>query len=517
MKKIYITTPIYYPSGKPHIGHAYSTIIADVIGKYKKLIGYDVYFTTGTDEHGQKIAEKALAENKTCQQLVDEYSNVFKELFKKLNISYTMFIRTSQDFHIKAVQKTFSDLLKKDFIYLGEWEGLYCVSCEENYTKTQVIKKNEQLCCQHGHLLTTKKESSYFLKIKQFKQWILEFLNQKDIIYPENRVNELINSFVENEAFDDLSISRTSFSWGVPILENNKHVIYVWLDALLNYLTALGYQQENNKKFTYFWNDEKTEIIHIMSKEITRFHCIYWPIILKMLNLRMPSKFICHGWITTNTGKMSKSLGNVIDPNELINKYGVDAVRYFFSKEISLKDDFVFSEELFINSFNNDLANNFGNLINRLIGMHKKYTNGVVPNFTNPTNEYCIVFYDKVKKIDDLMIKKIDELFPNEIIKEILNLIFECNQLIENSKPWNLFKEQKTEELNQILSLLVIATKKIIYYLSPVISDATNKALNQLNIDVKNFNFNFIKNDKATDGLILNNAEPIFLRIENKK
>lgn len=514
MKKFYVTTPIYYPSGKPHIGHAYSTLVADVLARYKKILNYDVYFLTGTDEHGQKIEEKAKELNISPQQLVDQNSDIFNKLWKELGINYSSFIRTSFDFHKNTVKQVFSILYKKGYIYLGEWEGHYCVSCEENYTKTLAKNIDNKLFCQHGHELILKKEESYFLKTKEFKKWIIDFLKTPNLVYPENRINELLNSFLTNDDFDDLSISRTTFNWGISIDENPKHVMYVWLDALLNYITALGYLQKDDSNFKKFWQSNDSEIVHIMSKEITRFHCIYWPIILEMLNLKKPTKYISHGWIITDSGKMSKSLGNVIDPFEIIKKYNRDTLRYYLCKEISFKDDSTFSEDNLINTYNNDLANNFGNLINRTIGMHKKYCNLIVPKFEKPTHELSFQLFNFLNEIDAEVEGAINKLIIQDIIKHPLNIINKCNLFIENIKPWNLVKENNIKVLNECLSLLIIAIKKVVYYLQPILIDGTKKALNQLNINENEFTLEFIKNPNSMDNRILNEPTPIFIRIE---
>ena len=408
-KRIYITTPIYYSSGKPHIGHAFTTILADVLARYKKKIGHDVFFMTGMDEHGQKIEEKAKELKQTPKELVDSCAKVFKDLWNLLGIDYSYFIRTTDQYHIKAVQNIFTTLYNKGFIYLGMWEGLYCVSCEENYTKNQAVKKEDDknFYCAVGHKLSLREEESYFLKIKQFKKYISSFLHDENLVYPASRVNELFNSFLNNEDFDDLSISRSNFTWGIPIKENPKHVIYVWLDALSNYITGLGYTQKNDEKFKKYWESQDCEIIHLMAKEITRFHCIYWPIMLEMLGLRKPTHYISHGWIITDKGKMSKSLGNVLDPIYFVNKYGRDAFRYYLAKEISIRDDSIFSEELFIGVFNKDLANTIGNLVNRTIGMVKKYVDGVMPKFSEPKSKENKSFLNKILDFDKNIVQVI--------------------------------------------------------------------------------------------------------------
>ncbi|MDE5545533.1 MAG: methionine--tRNA ligase, partial [Malacoplasma sp.] len=482
-KKIYITTPIYYSSGNPHIGHAFTTILGDVLSKYKRKIGYDVYFLTGMDEHGQKIEEKAKEAKLTPKELVDNYAKVFKDLWNLLGIDYSFFIRTTDSYHVKAVQDIFSSLYKKGFIYLGTWKGLYCVSCEENYTKNQAVKKenDENLYCAVGHNLTLREEESYFLKIKQFKKYLSSFLHDPNLIYPVSRVNELFNSFLNNEDFDDLSISRSNFKWGIPIKENSKHVIYVWLDALSSYLTGLGYLQKNDKNFLNYWESQDCEIIQLMAKEITRFHCIYWPIMLEMLGLRKPTHYISHGWIITEKGKMSKSLGNVLDPIYFVNKYGRDAFRYYLVKEISIKEDSIFSEELFVSVFNKDLANTIGNLINRTIGMVNKYVGGVVPKYENPSVKENVIFLNKILDFDKKIIEVIEKNNIQKIVKVIQDFMIECNQFIEFTKPWNLKKENKIDELNSFLTLVVNSVKRIIYYLEPILIDGTKIAWSQFN------------------------------------
>ncbi|MDE6563046.1 MAG: methionine--tRNA ligase [Malacoplasma sp.] len=315
-------------------------------------------------------------------------------------------------------------------------------------------------------------------------------MNDPNLIYPVSRVNELFNSFLNNEDFDDLSISRSNFKWGIPIKENSKHVIYVWLDALSSYLTGLGYLQKNDKNFLNYWESQDCEIIQLMAKEITRFHCIYWPIMLEMLGLRKPTHYISHGWIITEKGKMSKSLGNVLDPIYFVNKYGRDAFRYYLVKEISIKEDSIFSEELFISVFNKDLANTIGNLINRTIGMVNKYVGGVVPKYENPSVKENVIFLNKILDFDKKIIEVIEKNNIQKIVKVIQDFMIECNQFIEFTKPWNLKKENKIDELNSFLTLVVNSVKRIIYYLEPILIDGTKIAWSQFNIKEKNLNIN---------------------------
>ncbi|RXY97138.1 methionine--tRNA ligase [Malacoplasma penetrans] len=518
MKKFYITTPIYYPSGNPHIGHAFTTLIADVLTRYKKKLGYETFFITGMDEHGQKIEEKAKELNLKPQELVDKYAKVFDNLWKLLGIEYSHFIRTTAEYHKNVVQETFSELLKKDFIYLGVWKGLYCVSCEENYTKNIAVRKenDDKLYCAQLHPLIQKEEESYFLKIKQFKKYISSFLKDPNLVYPITRINELFNSFLNNDDFDDLSISRSNFSWGIQIKENPKHVVYVWLDALLNYLSGLGYRQKDDSNFQKFWNSQDAEIVQLMSKEITRFHCIYWPIMLEMLGLRKPTKYISHGWIITEQGKMSKSLGNVLDPIYFINTYGRDAFRYYLLKELSLKEDSVFSEKLLINTFNKDLANNVGNLFNRSIGMINKYRDGIIPKYSKPKLSFNIEFEKQLKQFDDEITTIIEKLNIQKILSRVIDLINECNFFIEQVKPWDLKKENNEKDLDCFLSLILNAVKRVIYYLEPVLIDGSKEALKQFNIDSSKFDIKFVTDFSSLDNQKINTPEPIYLRIESE-
>lgn len=514
MKNFYITTPIFYPSGNPHLGHAYSALYASLLSEYKKLIGYDSYYLTGTDEHGQKIEETAKKENITPQELVNKNSKSFIDLWEKMGIKYDQFIRTTQLFHKEAVQKTFDILLKKGYIYLGNWEGLYCVSCEENYTETNAIKEENVLKCIHGHKLITKNEESYFLKISLFNEWIINFLsNNSDFLYPQNRAKELINNFLIDNKLEDLSITRTTFDWGIKTLNDPKHVVYVWLDALMNYITALGYNSNNDELLKKYWISNESYKVHLIGKEITRFHCIYWPIILKMLDLPLPNKIISHGWIITDTGKMSKSLGNVINPNDVINKYGRDAFRYFLIKEISLKDDSVFSDQKFVTTYNTNLANNYGNIVNRTIGMIKKYNNGIIPKFTNPTKEKDI----NILKLRETLVKEcindIENLKLNELINHVNDFENEINLYIENTKPWELKSNNLNNDLNIFLSIVANCVKTVIIFLKPILIDASLKSINQFSFSKEVMDIKNINNLSLIDELKVNDPEILFQRI----
>lgn len=515
-KHFYISTPIYYSSGIPHIGHAYSTILADVLAKYKKLIGYNVFFATGMDEHGKKIQEKALQENKLPKLYVDNNAKIFKKLWSDLSINYSKFIRTTDLFHVKTIQKIISILFEKKYIYHGTWNSWYCVSCEENYTDSSAIKKEDYYVCNIGHKLERYVEESYFLRLSLFNQWIIDFLkNNQNLIFPHHRFNELFNNFLKDNKLEDLSISRISFDWGIPILEDKKHVVYVWIDALFNYITILGYLQKNNENFLAFWQNKKTERVHILSKEITRFHCIYWPIMLKMLNLNEPTKIICHGWILGGDGKkMSKSLGNVVDPIEMIEKYGSDVLRYCLIKGISLKEDSIFDESKLIDIYNSDLANNYGNLISRTIGMIKSYNQGNIPYFDKFKTKEDKDIKNKLLQLKKSFLTNLDSLNVNNLLEDIVDFESYLNLYIDNVKPWVLFKESKKDELNSFLSILYNCVKVIVLLLSPILNKSTSLAIKQLNIKKANFNFDDIFNFALPNSKKIGNSEILFKRIE---
>ncbi len=510
MKKFYITTPIYYSSGNPHIGHANTTIMADVLAKYKKLIGYKTYFLTGMDEHGQKIEEVAKKNNISCIDMINNNAKIFQELWKKLNINYDYFIRTSNDKHKEFIQKIFNELYEKGYIYLDVWKSKYCVSCEENILESEIKEKDGQKVCQHGHSLIDKNEESYFLKVSEFKNWVINFLNNNDVVYPKNRINELLSNFL-NDNFTDLSISRTTFDWGIKVPINDKHVIYVWLDALFNYISAL----KINNVFDEFWDDE-TEKVHLLSKEITRFHCIYWPIFLEMLNLPKPSKIISHGWIVTKEGKMSKSLGNVINPFELIDKYGSDVVRYYSMKEVSIKNDSIYDIELLENCYNSDLANRYGNIISRVLGMTKKYFDNKIPKYIGVDNEINKTFH---KKIIDFIVgieDKINSLDVNEIVNYVVLFEDQINLYVEELKPWALIKEERIEEVQDFINLIYYAAQLVVWYLSPILNDATLIATKQMKFNLNDFCLNLERQILKNENNMLEESSPIFQRIISK-
>ena len=385
-KRFYITTPIYYPSAKLHIGHAYCTVLTDIFARYKRLRGFECYFLTGADEHGQKIEKNAAAAGKTPQQFVDEIVEGFHKLWTLLDISNDDFIRTTQERHVKVVQDIFSKMLANDDIYLGKYKGWYCTPCESFWTDTQVGPNH--VCPDCGRPVQVAEEESYFFKTKKYVDSLLKFYDENPkFLTPESRKNEMINTFIK-PGLDDLCVSRTSFSWGIPIRENPKHVIYVWLDALTNYITALGYDSDHPEKFEKFWQDPECEIIHILGADITRFHAIYWPMFLESLGLRKPDREFVHGLLMMRDSKMSKSKGNVVDPYPLVERYGLDAVRYYLAREVVFGQDGSFSPEQFVERVNSDLANSLGNLLNRTVSMINKYFGGVVPAYKGTVTEF---------------------------------------------------------------------------------------------------------------------------------
>lgn len=513
-KKFYITTAIHYSSGLPHIGHVYENVLTDIIARYKRLINYDVYFLTGLDEHGQKIFEKAQENNKTPEEWTDYIATKFLDLWKTLDISNDNFIRTTDKYHVKAVQEAFTELYKKKYITLGQWETLYCVGCEESYTESEAIKKDDGLYCRVGHKLTTKKEPSYFLLISQFQDWIKRYLEiNPDFLIPSYRNKELINSFLKEKLLD-LSVSRYTTTWGIEILEDKKHTIYVWLDALLNYVTALGYKQKNDDNFKKYWEDKECEIVHVVGKDIARFHAIYWPIILKCLELRLPTHILSHGWIMAEDGrKMSKSFNNVIDPVELIKEFDTDIIRYYFAKEFSIESDNNFSKEILVNIYNSDLANIYGNLVSRFFGICK--TNNIrilkynKETLLNETNDVILTINEVCKKLEKL----INNFHINEVLKEILKIGQATNKYIEDTKPWELRKNNKIQEINEICYYIANSIRVICILLEPVLIKGINKIIQNFNFNKNILEYNSISNFSLLNNFIVNeNSEIIYKR-----
>ncbi|MFR5050977.1 MAG: methionine--tRNA ligase [Ruminococcus bicirculans (ex Wegman et al. 2014)] len=433
-KPFYITTPIYYPSGNPHIGHCYTTVACDSIARYRRMQGYDVMFLTGTDEHGLKIEQKAAEKGVTPKEYVDEVVKTFKKLWSYMNISYDRYIRTTDDYHIETVQKIFKALYDKGYIYKGEYKGKYCTPCESFRTESQL---DENGCCPECHReVTEAKEEAYFFKMSPFADRIEKLLTETDYLQPKTRATELVNNFIK-PGLEDLCVSRTTFKWGIPITFDIKHVVYVWIDALSNYISALGFWNEQYNDFDKFWPAD----VHMVAKDIMRFHAIIWPAMLMALDLPLPKHLAVHGWITFNGQKMSKSLGNVVDPFILGERYGADAIRYHILREMALGADSSFSNEIMINRINSDLANGLGNLVSRTVAMADKYFGGTLPadREAGDFDAELIAEAEELRaKVDEFM----DKTQINNALAEIFKVVSRANKYIDETAPWVLGKDE---------------------------------------------------------------------------
>lgn len=509
MEKFYITTPIYYPSANFHIGHCYTTIIADSIARYKRLAGYDVFFLTGTDEHGEKIEKKAKENGVTPKEYVDKIVDNAKDLWKSLGISYDKFIRTTDEYHEKAVQKIFNKLYEQGDIYKGEYEGLYCTPCESFWTETQLVDGKCPDCGRDVHIV---KEESYFFKLSKYQDKLIKLYEEHpEFIQPESRKNEMLNNFIK-PGLEDLCVSRTTFNWGIPVTFDAKHVVYVWIDALTNYITALGYMSEDDSLFKKYWPAD----LHLVGKEIVRFHTIIWPALLMALDLPLPKKVFGHGWLIIDGGKISKSLGNYKDPREYINLYGVDDIRYFALREVPFGNDGTFSESALIARTNADLANILGNLVNRTISMSYKYFDGIVlePSCKEEIDSDLIKSTSYLYKIVD---EKMNELHISEAIDAIFDVLRKCNKYIDDTTPWILAKDEtKKDRLATVLYNLLESIRICAILLSPFMPTSVDKILYQLNTKVTSYD-SCKKFGQIEINNQLNKPEPIFLRIDKKE
>ena len=503
-KTYYITTPIYYPSANFHIGHCYTTIIADAIARYKRGKGYDVCFQTGTDEHGQKIENKAKEVGKEPKEYVDEIVENAIDLWKSLNISYDKFIRTTDKEHEEIVGKIFTKLYEQGDIYKGEYKGLYCTPCESFWTETQLVEGKCPDCGREVHEVT---EEAYFLKLSNYADRLVEYIETyPDFIQPESRKNEMINNFIK-PGLEDLCVSRTSFTWGIKVPFDEKHVVYVWLDALSNYITSLGYLTEDDSEFKKYWPAD----LHLVGKEIVRFHTIIWPIMLMALGLELPKKVFGHGWLVIDGGKISKSLGNYKDPREYIKDYGVDAIRYYVLREVSFGSDGVFSEEALIKRTNADLANNLGNLVNRTIAMANKYFEGKVTN-KKVVGEGDSSLIELVNVLEEEIDKKMDILHVSEALESIFEVLRRSNKYIDETTPWVLAKEEdKHDRLQTVIYNLLESIRVCANLLEAFLPDTSLRIIKQLNNNRKDSSY--IKDNVYEVGT----PEVLFKRIDIKK
>ena len=509
-KNFYITTPIYYPSGKPHMGHAYSSIVADIFARFKRLENYNVLFLTGTDEHGQKIQKEAKKNDKEPKIFCDELSETFRSLTKTLNLSNDDFIRTTEKRHHNSVIEIWDRLINSGDIYLDKYSGWYSVSDEAFYDEDEIENKNgKKISKSSGSLVEWLEEESYFFKLSAWTQKLLEFYKKNpDFILPKSRKNEVVK-FVE-KGLKDLSISRTSFTWGIPVPKDKKHVIYVWLDALTNYISALNFPNIEDKKYKDFWPAD----VHIIGKDILRFHAVFWPAFLLAAKLPLPKRVFGHGWILSDDKKMSKSLGNILDPLEIINKYGIDQLRYYLVKEVSLGNDGSISLENLKNCINNDLANNYGNLCQRVFSFIKKNCDNKVP-FSSKLNDSDKKLINNLKNSLPKLISLMNNQELNEYIKTVVSFSFDANKYFNDSEPWTV-KKNDPERMNAILFTIVEQIKNISILLNPIIPNATNRVLAMINISTENISIdkiidnNILQNEKE-----IGNLEILFTKIED--
>lgn len=512
-KTFYITTPIYYPSGKFHIGTAYTTVASDTIARYKRLKGYDVRFLTGMDEHGQKIQEKAAEAGKHPQDYVNEIADAAKKLWGLMDISYDDFIQTTQDRHTKAVEKIFQKFLDNGDIYKGEYEGWYCTPCESFFTETQLVDGN---CPDCGRPVHKVKEESYFFNMEKYADRLLAYYEENlEFIEPESRKNEMINNFIK-PGLEDLSVSRTSFDWGIKVPGDPKHVIYVWVDALTNYITALGYLSEDESLFNKYWPAD----VHVVGKDIVRFHTIYWPIFLMALDLPLPKKVFAHGFIMMKDGKMSKSKGNVIYPEMLIERYGLDATRYFLLRELPFGSDGVFSPESFIERTNFDLANDLGNLLNRTISMINKYFDGIIPTENLQPTEFDASLKEQAESVRIKYEESMEKMQFSVVLADLWTLVSRTNKYIDETQPWVLAKEESDKpKLGAVMRNLAESLHQIAVMLQPFMTTTPKRMIDQLGLDDKFLAWDTIAtfgNTIPANIKVVEKGIPIFPRLENE-
>ena len=522
-KTFYITTPIYYPSGKLHIGSAYTTIACDVLARYKRMMNYDVFYLTGLDEHGQKIQQRAEEAGITPQEYVDSMAVGVKDLWQLLDISYDKFIRTTDDYHEKVVAQVFERLLEKGDIYLGEYSGWYSVSDEEFFTESQLaeVYRDEEGnviggVAPSGHEVELVSEESYFFKLSNYADRLTAFYKEHpEFIQPDGRMNEMLKNFIE-PGLEDLAVSRTTFTWGVKVPSDPKHVVYVWIDALINYITALGYGQNEHGNFELFWqNDKNHEIIHMIGKDILRFHSIYWPIILMALDLPLPTRLVAHGWFVMKDGKMSKSKGNVIYPEMLVERFGLDPLRYYLMRSLPVGSDGTFTPEDYLARINYELANDLGNLLNRTVAMINKYFDGQVPAYIENVTDYDADLAKVVAENIEEFHKQMNAVDFPRALDAVWNIISRTNKYIDETAPWVLAKEDGDEEqLRAVMAHLAASLRVVAHLIQPFMMSTSNAIMEQLGLPVVFDLENLELSGFPENVTVISKGTPIFPRLD---